>query len=235
MTALSACGVLLVAADTAAAKPLQEQLRADGFPVELARSAVHARALARASRPALVLLADLQEADESLALLAEIRCADGVAAPWDPDVPVLMLSVDAGHPELLRAFELGADDFVAAPPRYLELRARLRALSQRTAGGSRRRRVCVGPLEIDNVTRAVAVAGRPIGLSRLEYDLLLALAAEPHRVFTKEELMRRVWGFRAVGKTRTLDSHASRLRRKLAAEGGPWVLNVWGVGYRLTA
>jgi len=69
-----------------------------------------------------------------------------------------------------------------------------------------------------------------------EYDLLLALAREPERVCTKEELLREVWNFRSLGRTRTLDSHASRLRRKLNATGGhAFVLNVWGVGYRLVA
>src|ERR671938_683069 len=70
-------------------------------------------------------------------------------------------------------------------------------------------------------------------LAGREYDLLLALAADPGRVFTKEELLRQVWGFQSPGRTRTLDSHASRLRRKLAAAGATdVVVNVWGVGYR---
>ena len=64
-------------------------------------------------------------------------------------------------------------------------------------------------------------------------DLLRALAAEPTRVFSKQELLRDVWGFRSMGKTRTLDSHASRLRRKLDPEAGRFVVNCWGVGYRL--
>ena len=71
-------------------------------------------------------------------------------------------------------------------------------------------------------------------LTRKEYELLLKLMSDPARVFTKEQLLREVWGFRSLGRTRTLDSHASRLRRKLSAAGsGPFVVNVWGVGYRL--
>jgi DNA-binding response OmpR family regulator len=67
-----------------------------------------------------------------------------------------------------------------------------------------------------------------------EYELLVKLAGDPHRVFTKEELLREVWGFRSLGRTRTLDSHASRLRRRLARPGQPpYVQNVWGVGYCL--
>ena len=77
--------------------------------------------------------------------------------------------------------------------------------------------------------------GRKVELSAKEFALLRTLAAEPTRVFTKEELLRDVWGFKLMGSTRTLDSHASRLRRKLAASAGRrWIVNVWGVGYRLT-
>ncbi len=71
-------------------------------------------------------------------------------------------------------------------------------------------------------------------LSRLEFDLLTQLATEPQRVFSREELLRVVWGFRAPGATRTVDSHASRLRRKLGGDGRRWIANVRGVGYRLT-
>ena len=77
------------------------------------------------------------------------------------------------------------------------------------------------------------MAGRPVKLANKEFALLRALAAEPTRVFTKEELLRDVWGFRSMGRTRTLDSHASRLRRKLDPAAGRYVVNCWGVGYQL--
>ena len=91
-----------------------------------------------------------------------------------------------------------------------------------------------GEISVDLVTRCVTVAGARILLPAKEFELLVKLASEPIRVFTKEELLREVWGFRSLGRTRTLDSHASRLRRKLAeATETPYVLNEWGVGYRL--
>ena len=90
-----------------------------------------------------------------------------------------------------------------------------------------------GELRIDRAARRVLVAGVPVVLAAKEYDLLVKLAGDPTRVFTKEELLREVWGFRSLGRTRTLDSHASRLRRKLSAAGGDFVRNVWGVGYSL--
>ena len=95
-------------------------------------------------------------------------------------------------------------------------------------------RVAVGELVVDRGTRRVSVAGRTVGLAGKEYELLLRLTADPARVFTKEQLLRDVWGFRSAARTRTLDSHASRLRRKLAAAGATGcVVNVWGVGYKL--
>ena len=82
----------------------------------------------------------------------------------------------------------------------------------------------------------MTVHGLTVALAAKEYELLVKLATQPTRVFTKEELLREVWGFRSLGRTRTLDSHASRLRRKLARAGAAdCVLNVWGVGYRLIA
>jgi DNA-binding response OmpR family regulator len=92
-------------------------------------------------------------------------------------------------------------------------------------------------VRIDTRTRDVRVDGRRVQLAQKEYELLLCLAREPERVFTKAELLRDVWGYRIAARTRTLDSHASRLRRKLRDAGSPVTLvdNVWGVGYRLQA
>ena len=92
-----------------------------------------------------------------------------------------------------------------------------------------------GPVEIDLATRVVRAARRPVTLSQKEFSLLVRLAREPKRVFTKDELLRDVWGYLAHARTRTLDSHASRLRRKLRAAdpATAYVENVWGVGYRL--
>ena len=95
-------------------------------------------------------------------------------------------------------------------------------------------RLRVGAITIDPASRQVRVGETPVELSRKEFALLRTLAAEPTRVFTKHELLRDVWGFRCRARTRTLDSHACRLRAKLSAAGDRhWIENVWGVGYRL--
>jgi DNA-binding response OmpR family regulator len=92
----------------------------------------------------------------------------------------------------------------------------------------------LGALTIDVESRRVEVAGRRVVLAPKEFELLLELASAPNRVFRKNELLRTVWGFRSAARTRTLDSHACRLRRKLEAGGSErYVVNEWGYGYRL--
>jgi DNA-binding response OmpR family regulator len=148
------------------------------------------------------------------------------------DVPVIVLGrANADTIDRVRALQDGADDFVQPPFNYEELLARIRAILRRTAPATGSP-IVVGELRLDPVTRRVTVAGRPVDLAAKEYELLLTLASEPARVFTKAELLRDVWGFQsATARTRTLDSHACRLRRKL--EPGRFVVNVWGVGYKL--
>ena len=150
------------------------------------------------------------------------------------DVPVIVLGdPDSVSVDCVRALERGCDDFVPRPFDYEELLARIRAVLRRAAA-PQHEVLRAGPIDVDRATRRVTVSGRPAPLAGKEYELLLKLMTDPQRVFTKEELLREVWGFRSLGRTRTLDSHASRLRRKLQAWGeGPFVLNVWGVGYRL--
>jgi DNA-binding response OmpR family regulator len=115
---------------------------------------------------------------------------------------------------------------------YGELRARIGAVLRRRQArhdGPRR----VGELTIDPVRHRVTVGERSIALAKKEFALLRMLASDPTRVFTKEELLDAIWAYRGPSKTRTLDSHASRLRRKLDPEHGRFVINCWGIGYRL--
>jgi DNA-binding response OmpR family regulator len=149
-----------------------------------------------------------------------------------PDVGVIMVSGRNTEQDRVRAFERGVDDYVVKPFSYPELLLRTAALESRIRGrvGSV---LHVGPLTVDLAARSATVNGALLHLPAKEYELLAALARDPHKVHMKEDLMERIWGYRNAG-TRTLDSHASRLRRRLvAASDGPWVINNWSVGYSL--
>ena len=225
--------VLVAEDDDATRTFLADNLTADGYELLVADSARHALRLMETKFPDITILdLGLPDAD-GLEVLRAVRGSDGVASRIDPEVPVLVITGRAGELDRMRGFESGADDYLAKPFSYPELRARVAALLRRSNGRRRTGRLRIGPLEIDPLGRDVTLRGAKVELSQKEFALLRALASEPTRVFTKEELLRDVWGFRSLGSTRTLDSHACRLRQKLAVEGDRLVINVWGVGYRL--
>ena len=225
--------LLLVDDDAAVRTFLADNLAADGYDVLLAETARDALRHLQYKAPDLALI-DIGLPDASgLELLARVREADGIATRVDPSTPLIVLSGRASELDRVRGLERGADDYVAKPFSYPELRLRIARLLQRAQGAARGGRIRVGDLEIDSASRDVTVRGRPVLLSQKEFALLRSLAGEPTRVFTKEELLREVWGFRAMGTTRTVDSHACRLRQKLRVDGDRFVQNVWGVGYRL--
>jgi DNA-binding response OmpR family regulator len=190
---------------------LERQLSSDGFDV-LAFSSPEE--LPRAAEPDVLVLGDPDALDRCLVT----------------GCPVIVLG-SADAETRLRALQL-CDDYLSRPFVYEELVARIRALLRR-----RPLRVDVidlGELVVDRPARRVTVRGVDVVLSTKEYALLVELASDPARVFTREQLLRDVWAYRSYVPTRTLESHASRVRCKLAAAGLPgWVVNVWGVGYKL--
>ncbi len=212
---------------------LADNLSADGYEVIEADSVSEAQDLLHATFPDLAII-DLGLPDgDGLELLAHVRAADRVAGRLDPDLPLLVLSGRTNELDRLRGFDRGCDDYMLKPFSYHELSARVRALLRRTQRRPGAGRVRVGSLELDPLSRQVWVRGESVALSKKEFALLRALAGDPTRVFTREELLRGVWNFMAMGQTRTLDSHAFRLRQKLGRSGDRFVINVWGVGYRL--
>ena len=231
--------ILVVEADTDLGQVLAAQLAADGHPTELARTAGHACWMAQARPPRLLVLGELDGPRGTIDLLESIRADPPerdngqMPSPWPDRLPVIVLSARTTQADLLRAFEAGADDFLRRSAGYLELRARLRALLRRAESKPEAEPLRIGALTIDPAAHAASLHGKPVELRRLEYELLVHLARDPRRVFNKHELLKAVWGFRSSGTTRTLDSHASRLRRKLGVAGERWVINEWGVGYRL--
>jgi DNA-binding response OmpR family regulator len=217
--------VLVAEPESETREYLGRQLRDDGFDVLDASRRSEALELAERIRPDLVLLGELD-------LCQRLRRGEP-GRNWDRNVPVILLAPSSDPVERVRALDRGADDVMGRPFAYDELLARIRALLRRSTT-STAEVLIAGELVVDRRTRRVSVRETLVWLSAKEFELLAWLAAEPYRVFTKEELLREVWGFRALGRTRTLESHASRLRKKLRVNGEDrYVVNVWGVGYRL--
>jgi DNA-binding response OmpR family regulator len=205
---------------------LERQLADDGFDVLGASHPGEVLDLAERAQPDLVLVAELE-------LCARLR--DGLPGrSWNRDVPVILLGREAADAtDRARALERGADDYVDRPFAYEELRARIRAVLRRS-GAKTGDVLEAGEIQVDRPTRSVVVAGRRLLLPAKEFELLAKLAEHPTRVYEKDALLREVWGFQSIGRTRTLDSHASRVRRRIAPyTSTPYVINVWGVGYRL--
>ncbi len=225
--------ILVVEDDDATRAFLADNLVADGYDVLVADTARHGLRLLETKFPDLALIDVGLPDGTGLDLVRRVREADGVTTRVDPHLPLVLVSGRTGELDRLRGFDRGADDYVCKPFAYGELRARVAALlrrAQRRVGAGRLR---VGPIVLDPASREVLVHDERVELSQKEFALLRHLATEPTRVFTKQELLRTVWGFQSLGRTRTLDTHACRLRAKLGRRGDRFIVNVWGVGYRL--
>lgn len=226
--------VLVVEDDEITRSFLADNLAADGFKVATASGAGEGLRAIEVRSPGLVVLDLMLEDGNGLELLDRVRSADGLASRIDPELPVIVVSGRSGDVDRVRSFARGADDHLAKPFYYQELLARIRALLRRTEARAQRGVLRVAELTVDPETREVRLAGEPVVLAAKEFALLHALAEQPTRVYGKNELLRDVWGYLSIGNTRTLDAHACRLRKKLSGSSRPWVVNVRGVGYKLT-
>jgi DNA-binding response OmpR family regulator len=215
---------------------LVENLSADDFSVLTASSGEQALEVLGHARPDVVLLDVVLPDISGYDVCRRVRCGDAIVDPWDPDLPIIMLSAKAEHTDRVRGLARGADDYVTKPFHYPELLARIGVLLKRVSRVANRDQLRVGDLVVNTLSKTVTLAGVTVPLSVKEFQLLATLAADPERVFSKRELLETVWEFKSPGRTRTLDSHASRLRQKLGAVSDrAWIVNVWGHGYRVTA
>jgi DNA-binding response OmpR family regulator len=233
MTNDDASTILVVEDDDATRTFLADNLSADGYDLLVADCAAVGLSLIERKFPDLALV-DVGLPDGSgFELLRRVRSADGIASRVNPDMPLMVISGRVTELDRIRGFDRGADDYVCKPFSYPELRGRVAALLRRADHRPSHGRLRAGPLEVDPPSREVRLHGDRVALSQKEFALVRTLISDPSRVFTKDELLRSIWGYRARGSTRTLDSHACRLRHKLGARGDRYVVNVWGVGYRL--
>jgi DNA-binding response OmpR family regulator len=224
--------VLLLYGEEYANLALADELTLDGYEVRRASDPEMLRAACDDCEVELVIFGRATRRGAGLDVLRGLR-AGAFAPEVKRGLRTIWISPNDDLGDVLRGFEAGADDVVRAPFAYSELRARVQALVRRGLADVPGVIEC-GELRIDTAAHEVTVGAMRVGLRRLEYALLVHLARDPVRVYTKDELMREVWGFRSAGSTRTLDSHASRLRGALARAGAEdWVRVTRGVGYRL--
>jgi DNA-binding response OmpR family regulator len=223
---------IVVYGDTLRNQPIVDELLLDGFDARKAPNQEFLKACCRPGDVELVIFGGGQDV-ASLAALRELR-AGALAPAVSPTMRVLWIAQGDTEIDVLRAFDAGSDDVIREPVNPRELLARITALARRSPFLASSGLVSHRGLVIDLDARSVTFNSHRIVPRRMEYNLLLCLARCPGRVFTKAELLSGVWGFKALGATRTIDSHASRLRSKLAAVGAKgWIVNVRGVGYSL--
>lgn len=154
------------------------------------------------------------------------------------DIPIIMLTARGDEIDRVLGFELGADDYVVKPFSPRELAARVKALLRRTMAGShvknKNEELTFGLLTINNSARKVRVGDQDVILTPKEFDLLYFLAHHPGQVFSREQILQKVWGYDFYGDLRTVDTHVKNLREKLNRAGGQqkYIGTVWGVGYK---
>jgi two-component system alkaline phosphatase synthesis response regulator PhoP len=181
-----------------------------------------------ASRPDAVVLDLMLPGLSGLEVLREVR-----EEPSTRDLPVVVLTARSAEMDKLLGFEHGADDYLTKPFSPRELVARLKALLRRAHPGRAGGTVEVGDLKVDTLAREVTWKGKPLSLTPREFELLAFMASRPGRVSTRDELLRKVWGYDYIGETRTVDVHIRRLRAKLGAKN-QLIETVMGAGYKLT-
>jgi DNA-binding response OmpR family regulator len=206
------------------AAAIAARLKAEGFAVEVASEGPEGVALCDRTRPDLVVLDLMLPGLDGLEVCRRIQ--------RDRPVPVLMLTARDDEADVLVGLGVGADDYMTKPFSQRELVARIRALLRRV---ERRPEPLsdateLGPLKVDPASRRVTVDGDEKHLTPTEFDLLRTMAARPGVVFTREQLLAEVWGWRDGSGLRTVDSHIRGLRRKL---GSSLVRTVHGIGYAL--
>ncbi len=201
-------------------------LRREGYRTLEAADGLSARDLIERAPPALVVLDLMLPGMDGLELCRWIRARS--------DVPVIMLTARGEEADRLVGLDLGADDYVTKPFSPRELVARVRTVLRRAPRAPAARRIEAGPLAIDAGTREVTRSGRALRLTAKEFDLLWFLANNPRLVFSRNQLMDRVWGYEAAFDTGTVTVHVRRLREKIEDDPSRprHVQTVWGVGYR---
>ncbi|MDX2504389.1 MAG: response regulator transcription factor [Gammaproteobacteria bacterium] len=230
--------VLIVEDDPDIANLVKLQLLDLGCEVDMAHDGLAGLALFKVNQYALVILDIMLPGMDGLDICKAIRAKESY-------VPVLMLTAKSTELDRVLGLELGADDYLSKPFSVLELVARVKALFRRVeamqavAGKEHddtRVQLSVGDIEINMRSRIVKVRGKSISLTAREFDLLTFFARHPGEVFTRTQLLDKVWGYRHDGYEHTVNSHINRLRAKVEKNPAKpdYIVTAWGVGYKFT-
>ena len=225
--------VLVVEDEVDLSQVMRDRLVADGHEVVIAGSGADAMAAVSRRMPDVVLLDWMLPDMDGLAVCRRLR--------QQHLMPIIMVTARGDEVDRVLGLEVGADDYLVKPFSLRELLARVRAMLRRVdlegrrqgAGGAPAEQIHVGPLLVDFASHAASLDGKPMHLTRKEFDLLTVLVANPGRAFSREFLVQRIWGTDFEGYDRAVDTHVTRLRKKLGALGER-IVTVWGVGYRFT-
>lgn len=220
--------ILVVDDDPALAEMLQLVLVKEGFSTVWVGHGNDVMDVFRQRKPALVLLDLMLPGRDGIQICQDIRRESGA--------PIIMLTARSDTPDVVRGLGAGADDYVSKPFRSAELVARIRArlrtpAAERDEGGI----ITFGDLTINPAAHLVQRGGEEISLTPLEYSLLMTMAQRPNKVFSRETLLREVWGYTSNADTRLVNVHMQRLRSKVErnAERPQMIVTVRGVGYRI--
>jgi len=231
--------ILIVEDEATVAEVVGRYLERDGYRVRHVADGADVMAAAAAFQPNLVVLDVMLPNRDGMDICRELRAAG--------DTAVIMLTARGEETDKVVGLGLGADDYVTKPFSPSELVARVKAVLRRTAvpsaasaDGDRDRvdkQIRVADLVIDLATRRVTRANASLELTAKEFDLLAHMAAHPDRVYTRDHLLRDVWGYDFIGDDSTVTVHVRRLREKLEVDPSRprYVTTVWGVGYRFEA
>ena len=221
--------VLIVDDDSHIAELIALYLNRECYETQIAGNGNEALALWKSFHPDLILLDIMLPGKDGYAVCREIR--------QESDVPIMMLSAKGEVFDKVLGLELGADDYMIKPFDNKEMVARVKAILRRTQQKERsrdgaEREVQFPDLIISLTNYTVLFKGRPLEMSAKETEILFLLASSPNQVFTREQILDKIWGYDYVGDSRTVDVYIKRLRQKLPAHPDWQLSTVWGVGYK---
>ena len=215
---------------------LSQYIKKEGWPMLAAKTGEEALALFDAAEPSLILLDIMLPGLDGLEVCRRIRRVSSV--------PILMITAKDEDADRILGLDIGADDYIVKPFSPREVVSRIKAVLRRTcaapdtAQDEKLTTLTYGSLEIQPERYSVKLAGQSVACTPREVELLYLLASHPGRVFDREQILSRIWGYDFFGDTRTVDTHIKRLRQKLTCEemGQKWdIITVYGVGYKFEA